>query len=278
MPDYKNAKIYTIRSYKTDEVYIGSTTQTLSQRMSKHRSNFKTKNRCTASKQILAFGDAYIELLELYPCTCRAELHKREGELIRATNCVNRYVSGRTKKQYYGEKKEVIAAKKKQHYERNKETIKEKAKLYREANKEGIKAKNKLYYEDNKEDLRAKQKQYREENKEVLMAKKKQNREDNKEDLRAKKKLYYEDNKEVILAKKKQYYESNKEDLKLASKQYRKANKEVIKQYRKANKEVIKTYRKQKITCVCGAVVCKHSFARHKRTKKHMDAIKTPAI
>jgi predicted GIY-YIG superfamily endonuclease len=39
--DYKNGKIYAIRSHQTDEIYIGSTTQSLSKRFSNHKSKYK---------------------------------------------------------------------------------------------------------------------------------------------------------------------------------------------------------------------------------------------
>jgi predicted GIY-YIG superfamily endonuclease len=40
--DYKNGKIYCIRNKINDDVYIGSTTQPLSQRMAKHRSEINS--------------------------------------------------------------------------------------------------------------------------------------------------------------------------------------------------------------------------------------------
>ena len=39
MPDYQKGKIYAIKSYQTEMMYIGSTTQTLSQRIAKHKEN-----------------------------------------------------------------------------------------------------------------------------------------------------------------------------------------------------------------------------------------------
>ncbi len=39
--DYKNSKIYRIVCNETGETYIGSTTQTLTKRLSKHKENFK---------------------------------------------------------------------------------------------------------------------------------------------------------------------------------------------------------------------------------------------
>jgi len=80
-------------------VYIGSTTRPLSERIGEHRNDFKG-NRGRSPGDVLKFGDAYIELIEACPCNNKEELHKREGEVIRATeNTVNRSVAGRTKKQ-----------------------------------------------------------------------------------------------------------------------------------------------------------------------------------
>lgn len=91
--DYKNGKIYTIRSPHTEKVYIGGTTQPLFKRFYFHK-----KNLDTTAREIIALGDAYIELLEEFPCENKNQLCKREGELIRATkNCINKRVEGLSK-------------------------------------------------------------------------------------------------------------------------------------------------------------------------------------
>ena len=99
MVNYQLGKIYAIRSYKTDQIYIGSTCSLLSKRISGHRTAYKTylkgKGNNTSSIQILEHDDAFIELLELYPSGSKAELHKREGEIIRSTDCVNKRIAGR---------------------------------------------------------------------------------------------------------------------------------------------------------------------------------------
>ncbi len=43
--DYKNGKIHPIRNHTDDDVYVGSTTQSLSKRFSKHISEINTKNK-----------------------------------------------------------------------------------------------------------------------------------------------------------------------------------------------------------------------------------------
>lgn len=97
---YQNGKIYCIRSYQTDKIYIGSTTQKyLSSRFAQHKADRNTKN--ISSSEICKFDDAYIELIELFPCNTKMELHKREGELQRLEiNKINKAIAGRTKKEY----------------------------------------------------------------------------------------------------------------------------------------------------------------------------------
>jgi hypothetical protein len=85
---YENGKIYTIRSNQSDKYYIGSTCSPLNKRLYEHKRSYKRYldgklKMKTASYEIVKFDDAYIELLELFPCQTKIELIKREGELIR---------------------------------------------------------------------------------------------------------------------------------------------------------------------------------------------------
>ena len=86
MPNYLNGKIYEIRSHQTEQVYIGSTVERLSARMSKHRADFKRykagKMNYITSFKMLDYPDAYIELVEKHPCLCREELERLEGQHI----------------------------------------------------------------------------------------------------------------------------------------------------------------------------------------------------
>ncbi len=88
MPDFQQGKIYKIRStIRPDLIYIGSTTQTLSMRMTQHRA---PSSRCS-SHEIIAVGDAYIELIENFPCNNKDELNARENRHMRALqNVINR--------------------------------------------------------------------------------------------------------------------------------------------------------------------------------------------
>jgi len=106
MTDYKNGKIYVIKSKETNEVYIGSTCNTLLNRFSSHKSAYKRKLKgeifkSSCSYKILKYVDAYIELIELCPCETKRQLLDREGDITKNTpNCINVIIQGRTMSQY----------------------------------------------------------------------------------------------------------------------------------------------------------------------------------
>jgi hypothetical protein len=81
--------------------------------------------------------------LELFPCNSKAELEKREGELIRSMECVNKRIEGRTKKEYYEEHKEHLQELMKQYQIKNYDKIKELTKQYRIENADKINEKKK---------------------------------------------------------------------------------------------------------------------------------------
>ena len=140
--NYQNGKIYTIRSYQTDDVYYGSTTQPLSKRLSKHKKTYKQyqneKYHYVTSFEIVKYTDCYIELVVNCPCNSKAELEKREGECIRNNKCVNKCIPCRTKKQYREDNRDKI----KKYYADNKVKFKK----YYESSKDKISlCKNRKY-------------------------------------------------------------------------------------------------------------------------------------
>lgn len=144
MIDYSHGKIYAIRSHQTDLIYIGSTTQKLSYRMSQHRAN---NTPCLSSNEILKYDDAYIELIELYPCSCKEELNRREGEIIRNNEkCVNKQIAGRTQKEWVNDNRERDYNRKKEWTETNDGKVKEYMRQYREQHKERISQQKKDWY------------------------------------------------------------------------------------------------------------------------------------
>lgn len=160
MLDYSNGKIYAIRSPHTEEVYIGSTVSTLSKRMGQHREKFnlwkKGKQHYFTCFKLLDLGDAYIELIEEYPCENKNQLERREGQIMRETvNCVNKQIAGQTKREYREVNKKVIKEYNEEYYQANKEVLSEKHKEYYQANRDLNIQKAREYREKNKEKIKA---------------------------------------------------------------------------------------------------------------------------
>lgn len=252
MSDYQQGKIYCIRSHQTDDIYIGSTVQSLVKRRSSHKVAYKRylegKRKYITSFELCQHDDIYIELIEEYPCDNRVQLEKREGYWMRKMECINKNIAGRSKNEWREDNKEIISKKKKEYYEENKEKFRDQYKEYRETKKEN----NKKYYEANKEKIRNQHKEYYEAN---------------KEKVRERKNKYYEDNKEKDNARSRKYHNANKEKISKQKKKYREENKEKISVRKKKHYE---TFGKQKVNCECGSVVNRKSLPQHKRSKKHI--------
>jgi hypothetical protein len=192
---YSIGRVYAIKTHNSDDIYIGSTTQTLKSRLSRHLRDYSKyligNVRFISSFDIIKQEKVYIELLEEYEDITRNELFKHEGKYIKAMECVNKIVAGRTRKENYEDNKPKILEKRKEQYEANKEKAKQYQKEHYEANKEKAKQYQREHYEANKEKAKEHQKQYYEANKE-------------------KAKEYQKANKERISQKKKEWYQNKK--------------------------------------------------------------------
>ncbi len=159
MPNYSKGKVYKIICNITGLVYYGSTTRTLAQRLTEHRSRFKNNVLGCKSLEIIKNGDYNIILCEDCPCENKEQLKAVERKWIENNNCVNKLIPSRTSSEYYQEKKVEINIKKKNRYEENKDFVKEQ-------------------YALNKEEIRKKQKEYYDKNREMILEKKRQKKAD----------------------------------------------------------------------------------------------------
>ncbi len=118
---YRRGKIYIIKSPNHNKAYIGSTCQKLEYRLA-----FHNETRNTTCTEILDAGDAYITLLEAFPCSTKEELLRKEGEYIREYKdaIVNHNIAGRTKYEYHAEVfSEYNKSRCKDYYENTKQKI-----------------------------------------------------------------------------------------------------------------------------------------------------------
>ena len=139
MPDYSKGKIYTIRNYDDiDLIYVGSTTQKLTDRFGQHKRDcFKYPNYLLYSKVNNNWNNWYIELHENYSCNTREELGRREGEVMRELKAtLNKKIEGRTMKEYYVDTKQERLDYQNQYYVDNKNEITEYKKQYYLRNKD----------------------------------------------------------------------------------------------------------------------------------------------
>ena len=104
---YNNSKIYKIEpmcEYPEGDIYIGSTYEKqLSNRMAKHRSNYKhNRNKTMAFNLFDKYGveNCKIVLLEKVNVSTKEELLAIEGNYMKILKCVNRFIAGRTAKEY----------------------------------------------------------------------------------------------------------------------------------------------------------------------------------
>ena len=129
MPEYSKSKIYKIVCNITGLIYIGSTSQTLCQRLQEHKRCYKKflneKYNYTTSFKIIENNNYDIILLEDFPCERKEQLHARERFWIENTECVNKQIPTRTDKEYREDNKQKIAQQKKEWNEENKEYHKE---------------------------------------------------------------------------------------------------------------------------------------------------------
>ena len=217
---YQNTKIYKIVDISYTGKYIGSTYDTLSSRMTKHRCDYRRfKKGEYHYVSVFDLFDKYglenckIELIEHYPCENIDEQRKREGYHIQNEDCINKRVAGRDSKQYYREHIEWATEYNKQYRQANMEVLREKGKEYREKHKEKAQLYNKQYRETHLDTIKEKQKEYYDRNKDILAEKNKEYRDQHKDKLAVQSKKYYQLHIDSIREYKKKYREENRDRL-----------------------------------------------------------------
>ena len=205
MPDYSKGKIYRIYCNVSKKNYVGSTCNTLIQRLSSHKSDFKRylegKRDFTTSFDIIEKNDFNIFLIKDTPCNNKQELLKFERFYIENTeNCVNKKIPTRTIKEYNHLNREKL----KEKYEKNKEKYNlQKNQRYQE-NKEKFCEIQKQYYERKKNEISVKYKEYWVKYKDEINRKRREYCEKNKDETNRKRREYWAKNKDEINRKRRE--------------------------------------------------------------------------
>lgn len=104
---YTCGKIYKLVCNKTGLCYYGSTTQSLNERLAKHKDKYKNNRDNMASFKVFENDDYKIELIENYPCFEKIELRRREQYWISNNECVNKKKSYKTEEEINEYKKQM---------------------------------------------------------------------------------------------------------------------------------------------------------------------------
>ena len=135
MPDYSQGKVYKIASLNAEEgdTYYGSTVETLSRRMSQHRTHYKgwKNGQCNYTSSFLLFDkygleNCLITLVETVSVTSKEELLQRERFYIENNKCVNKclpILTGQEKIEYHEKHHEKNRAKILQFYQKIKKFL-----------------------------------------------------------------------------------------------------------------------------------------------------------
>ena len=153
MSSYKKGTIYKIICCVSDEIYIGSTFNTLRNRWQQHKSIYrKWINNNNYSKICIAiypyfkkYGIENFKIIKVkdYVCVDRRHLESKEQLWISKSKCVNTRNNINIKRLY-----------RKLYRENNKEKIKEDKRKYNEENKDKISRKHKEYRANNRDKMR----------------------------------------------------------------------------------------------------------------------------
>lgn len=122
--NYQNGKIYKILNYVNNDVYVGSTVNSLCKKMSQHRMNVNNSKKdyaIYASMREHGIDNFYIELIEQCPCNTKEELRAKEGQYIRSIGTLNKRIECRSRQEYKDTHKEEAE----QHMNDNKERIRQ---------------------------------------------------------------------------------------------------------------------------------------------------------
>ena len=119
---YTMVAIYKIIDNTNGNIYIGKTKlKYLSSRLAGHRYNYVNNYACS-SKEVIKNGNYEIKLIE------ETEDESREGYWIKNTNCVNKNIPGRSRKEHYDDNRDKLLRQKKEYDYKNKDNKKQKYK------------------------------------------------------------------------------------------------------------------------------------------------------
>ena len=135
------ATVYRITSTAGDKVYIGSTTS-LTKRWSNHKNHRLKEHEYTSKILFDEYGIDTCSIEEIEKVDHDKRFERERFWIENTENCVNRFVPGRTKAEWYQENRERVLEYQKVYKLANKDRLSENQKAYKLANSDKIKARD----------------------------------------------------------------------------------------------------------------------------------------
>ena len=162
MPNYQEGKIYKVYLTINQDIYIGSTIQKLTERMTGHRRSIWKNYPIYKEFREHGVENFFIELIGKCPCNDKDELRRTEGKYIRELKpALNMLIAGKTKKEYYEDNKDKLSIRSKEYATLHKEDIRQQQKQYRENHKEQLAQYQQEYWQKHKDEFKPSRQEYR---------------------------------------------------------------------------------------------------------------------
>ena len=163
MSDYQQGKIYKLYVEGVEDFcYIGSTTESLSERLCKHRNSakYESQNKTTACAMFENDNNVLISLIEDYPCNSKKELEEREKYwLLQFPDAINKNIPTQTWQERWYKNHEHNLTRQNKYKKDNKEYLSEQQKQRRLDNLEEHRKRDRDRRNANKDKINAKKKE-----------------------------------------------------------------------------------------------------------------------
>lgn len=206
--NYSKGKVYKLVNNVDNEIYVGSTIQSLTQRKAGHkRKAVDVPNRRVYQHlNTIGWDNVEIVLIENYPCESKDELNARERYWVEELNpSLNKYFPLRTQKEY----RQV-----------NADFLKEWSREYRQKNADKIKENKREYYQQNVDKIKEKNREYRHQNVDKIKEYKCDYQKQNVDKIKEYKREYYQQNAGKVKEKQREYRQQNADKVKEINRQY----------------------------------------------------------
>ena len=192
--NYSRGKVYKLVNNVDNEIYVGSTIQSLTQRKAGHKRKAVDVpyRRVYQHLNTIGWDNVEIVLIENYPCQSKEELNARERYWIEELKpSLNKLIPTRTAQEYRQDNTDKIKEKMREYLQKNADNIREQKREYHQKNADLIKEKQREYRQNNSDKIKEYQREYRQNNADQIKEKRREYLQKNADQIKEQKRQYY---------------------------------------------------------------------------------------